>query len=42
MNVLLPALFQRASGSGGGDGVGHRHVLPLPADQRDEKPPAAT
>lgn len=31
--------IQRAAGSGGGDGAGHRHVLPLPAGEGHEEFP---
>ena len=34
-------ILQRAADAGSGDGFGHRHVLPLPADQSHEELPAA-
>lgn len=37
----LTSLLQRTADSGGGDGAGHRHVLPFPADQSHEELPAA-
>lgn len=33
---------QGAEGSGGGDGVGHGYVLPLPAGEGHEELPPAT
>lgn len=36
---LSPVSIQRAAGSGGRDGAGHRHVLPLPAGEGHEEFP---
>lgn len=42
VSLLLFLFFiQRAAGPGGGDGAGHRHVLPLPAGEGHEELPAA-
>lgn len=40
---LSPFVFiQRAAGSGGGDGAGHRYVVPLPAGEGHEELPTTT